>query len=143
MGQWVIIADTGFWIAILDDRDTYHLVALQLAKTLQEPLITTIPVITEVCYLLQKRRGQNFATAFLRSHRRNAFRLFEMTEFHLLRCEELMVQYADLPMDFADASLVILAENLGHGRIVSTDKRDFGAYRWKNRHPFQNLLEIA
>jgi len=143
MGQWVIIADTGFWIAILDDRDTYHLVALQLAKTLQEPLITTIPVITEVCYLLQKRRGQNFATAFLRSHRRNAFRLFEMTEFHLFRCEELMVQYENLPMDFADASLVILAENLGHGRIVSTDKRDFGAYRWKNRHPFQNLLEIA
>jgi uncharacterized protein len=143
VGQWVIIADTGFWLAILDDCDTYHLVALQLAKTLQEPLITTIPVITEVCYLLQKRRGQNFATAFLRSHRRSAFRLFEMTELHLLRCEELMVQYANLPMDFADASLVILAENLGHGRIVSTDKRDFGAYRWKNRHPFQNLLEVA
>lgn len=143
MGQWVIIADTGFWIAILDDRDTYHLVALELAKTLQEPLITTIPVITEVCYLLQKRRGQNFATAFLRSHQRSAFRLFEMTEFHLLRCEELMVQYANLPMDFADASLVILAEKLGHGRIVSTDKRDFEAYRWKNRHPFKNLLTVA
>ena len=52
-----------------------------------------------------------------------------------------MIQYANLPMDFADASLVILAEHLGHGRIVSTDKRDFGAYRWKNREPFQNLLE--
>ena len=52
-----------------------------------------------------------------------------------------MTQYADLPMDFADASLVVLAEHLGHGRIVSTDKRDFGAYRWKNRQPFQNLLD--
>ena len=51
-----------------------------------------------------------------------------------------MQQYADLPMDFADASLVILAEELGHGRILSTDNRDFHTYRWKNRHPFQNLL---
>jgi predicted nucleic acid-binding protein len=42
--------------------------------------------------------------------------------------------------DLADASLVLLAEKLGHGRILSTDLRDFGAYRWKNREPFQNLL---
>ena len=41
----------------------------------------------------------------------------------------------------ADASLVLLAEHLGHGRILSTDERDFGAYRWKNRKPFKNLLE--
>ena len=47
-----------------------------------------------------------------------------------------MCQYADLPMDLADASLLILAEKLGHGRILSTDQCDFQAYRWKNRHPF-------
>lgn len=44
-------------------------------------------------------------------------------------------------MDLADASLVLLAEHLGHGRILSTDKRNFQAYRWKNQHPFENLLE--
>ncbi|MEQ1531663.1 MAG: hypothetical protein ABL925_20315 [Methylococcales bacterium] len=37
-----------------------------------------------------------------------------------------------------------LSENyknyLGHGRILSTDKRDFHAYRWKNTQPFSNLL---
>ncbi len=43
-------------------------------------------------------------------------------------------------MDLADASVVLLAEHLEHGRILSTDKRDFQTYRWKNRHPFQNLL---
>jgi hypothetical protein len=53
----------------------------------------------------------------------------------------LMSQYETLPMDFADASLIILAEHLGHGRIVSTDRRDFHAYRWKNHHPFHNLLD--
>jgi predicted nucleic acid-binding protein len=51
-----------------------------------------------------------------------------------------MKKYADLPMDVADASLVVLAEYLGHGRILSSDKRDFQTYRWKNHEPFENLL---
>ena len=53
---------------------------------------------------------------------------------------ELMERYSDLPMDLADASLVLLAEHLGHGRILSTDQRDFRTYRWKQRQPFENLL---
>jgi uncharacterized protein len=51
-----------------------------------------------------------------------------------------MAKYQDLPMDLADASLVILAEHLGHGRIFSVDRRDFNTYRWKNTQPFENLL---
>lgn len=45
-----------------------------------------------------------------------------------------------LPMDLADASLVLLAEESGEGRVVSTDERDFHTYRWKSQHPFRNLL---
>jgi predicted nucleic acid-binding protein len=56
------------------------------------------------------------------------------------RMLELMARYASLPMDLADASLVVLAERLGDGRILSTDQRDFASYRWKNRRPFRNLL---
>ena len=52
----------------------------------------------------------------------------------------LMKRYANLPMDLADASLVLLAGHLGHGRILTTDERDFGAYRWKSRKPFRNLM---
>jgi predicted nucleic acid-binding protein len=52
----------------------------------------------------------------------------------------MIIKYSDLPMDLADASLVLLAEKLGHGRILSTDRRDFRTYRWKNHSPFQNLL---
>jgi uncharacterized protein len=42
---------------------------------------------------------------------------------------ELLENYADLPMDMADASLVALAEHLGHGRILSSDRRNFNIYR--------------
>ena len=59
---------------------------------------------------------------------------------HFIRILELTSKYQDLPMDLADASLVILAEEIGQGVIVSTDRRDFKSYRWKNKHPFENLL---
>ncbi len=48
-----------------------------------------------------------------------------------------MRKYAALPMDLVDASLVLLAEHLNHGRIFSSD--DFGTYRWKTRKSFKNL----
>jgi len=65
-----------------------------------------------------------------------ASQIFDLEADLLPRMTALLEQYADLPMDLADASLVILAEHLGHGRILSTDQRDFGIYRWKNTHPF-------
>ena len=52
-----------------------------------------------------------------------------------------MQKYRDLPMDLADTSLVILAEELGSGQILSVDYRDFNTYRWKNTEPFQNLFQ--
>ena len=66
--------------------------------------------------------------------------VIDLNKGHAAQRGKLMQKYADLPMDLADASLVILAEELGHGRILSTDQRDFKAYRWKNHKPFQNLL---
>lgn len=61
-------------------------------------------------------------------------------EHDLPRLRVLMKKYTDLPMDLADASLVLLAEQSGDGRILSTDQRDFHAYRFKQRKPFRNLL---
>ncbi|NDJ24733.1 hypothetical protein GS682_24430 [Nostoc sp. B(2019)] len=53
---------------------------------------------------------------------------------------ELMEKYADLPMNMADASLIVLAEYLRHGRILTVNQRDFSTYRLNNNHPFKNLL---
>jgi len=84
------------------------------------------------------------AAIFLKAQQTaHLFSLFAINEAHLPRIVELMIQYADLPMDLADASLVLLAEELGHGRIISTDRRDFHTYRWKNHQPFCNLLETV
>jgi uncharacterized protein len=136
----MIIADTGFWVALGNPKDDYHDLALQRFGTLAEPLITTWPVMTEVCHLLLQRRGIQAQIKFIELYQRGVFTVFDITASHTRRLYVLMQEYADLPMDLADASLVLLAEHLNHGRILSTDRRDFHTYRWKSTRPFTNLL---
>lgn len=50
------------------------------------------------------------------------------------RAFELMDQYADHPMDLADASLVAAAEALGTRRIFTIDRKDFETYRVRRGH---------
>jgi predicted nucleic acid-binding protein len=138
----VIIADTGFWLALANRGDRHHGAAAAALAKLREPLITTWPVMTETCHLLATRLGYVAHERFVESAARGAFTLFALQSGHLPRIRELLGKYRDLPMDLADASLVILAEELGSGRILSTDARDFGAYRWKQRKPFRNLLTL-
>ena len=136
----MIIADTGFWLALANSKDRQHDKAREALELYQEPLITTWPVMTETCHLLLNRLGVMAELAFLKSYERGAFNIFPLQEEHTDRLIRLMTRYADLPMDLADASLVILAEEYGDGRILSTDERDFKTYRWKNRKPFENLM---
>ena len=137
----MILTDTGFWLALANVRDRHHAAAKSALSDIDEPLVTTWPVMTETCHLLLSRVGEQSARAFIDSGARGAFEVFDLSREHLPRIAELMLRYAKLPMDLADASLVLLAEELGSGRILSTDQRDFGAYRWKNKKPFQNLLK--
>ncbi len=136
----MIVADTSFFVALGNQNDRYHQLAVQVLNTLNEPLVTTYPVITETCYLLSRWGGNNAQCSFLREVAQEAFEVFDLRSYHVTRMVELMEKYVDLPMDMADASLVVLAEHLGHGRILTLDQRDFNTYRWNNSNPFKNLL---
>jgi len=137
----MVIVDSGFWIALANQQDDFHQKASAcFPEFKQEGFITTWCVITEACYLLQKEIGIDAPTALLNKVGKGKLKVFELTQVHCPDAIKLMNKYRDLPMDLADASLVILAEHLGHGRILSVDQRDFNTYRWKNTKPFQNLL---
>jgi len=137
----MILADSGFWIALGNRRDKHHASARgALDRWSDEGFASTWPVLTEVTHLLGARVGTSQAVAFIESVANGACSIPDPPIDALLRAHVLMSRYRDLPMDLADASLVILAEDLGEGRILSTDQRDFGGYRWKNTRPFTNLL---
>ena len=135
-----IIADSGFWIALFNRSDAFHAQSVTALSGLEKRLITTWPVMTETCHILLRRGGQAAQQQFVSQWVQGRFDIFEVTHAHATKIQALMHKYADLPMDFADASLVLLAGELGHGDILTTDQRDFGAYRWKSRRPFRNLL---
>jgi len=136
----MIIADSSFWIALANSRDTHHLRAKTVYESLNEGLVTTWPVMAETCHLLVKRLGVHAQLNFIKAWINGAFELFDLPPEADQEIFSLMKKYVDLPMDLADASLIILAESLGHGRILSSDRRDFKTYRWKTRKPFENLL---
>lgn len=136
----MVLSDTGFWLAFFNANDRFHAMAVERMQKLEEALITTWPVITETSYLLGKRLGVSNQLRFILALETGYIEFFDLQTSHLIRIRQLIKQYEDLPVDLADASLVLLAEELGRGQIISTDVRDFETYRWKNHHPFQNLL---
>ncbi|BAZ89636.1 MULTISPECIES: type II toxin-antitoxin system VapC family toxin [Cylindrospermopsis] len=138
----MIIVDTGFWLALANKQDAVHIAAKKRFQDLaNQQFITTWCVVTETCYLLQKRVGVDAPKIFINKISTGKLQIFDLKQNHCQRIEELIEKYQDLPMDLADASLVILAEQLGHGRILSVDYRDFNTYRWKNTEPFDNLFQ--
>jgi len=136
----VIAVDAGFLFALVDRRDAWHERAKAMAPTASDGWITTWPVVTEAAHLMMRRLGPQFAAALMDDVAAGGIGLWEPPRVQLARIAPLMRRHAALPMDLADASLVLLAEHLGHGHIFSTDERDFRTCRWKNRKPFQNLL---
>jgi hypothetical protein len=55
----------------------------------------------------------------------------------------LMERYADTPMDFADATLVLLAEALGVFDVLALDRRGFSTYRTAGGRPFRLVLDVG
>ena len=98
-------------------------------------LVTTLPVVTEVVYLLSYSIAAQLA--FL-NFADDAVEMDENTASDLPRIVEIMAKYADLPADFADASLVALCERRDMGAIA-IDK-DFLVYRMANGRPLRNVF---
>lgn len=136
----MLIADTGFFYALADRSDRHHAVAVTALEGIREPLITTWPVLTETTHLMQVRLGAAVAARFMDLVADGLCVIHAIDPAQSRAMAKLMRKYADLPMDLADASLVLLAEHLDDGRILSTDQRDFKTYRFKNHKPFRNVL---
>ena len=136
----MILVDAGFLYALLDKDDAWHVRAVAASEEVKEKWITTWPVLTETTHLIVRYLGAEPATALMQDVADGDIALWDIAPESRRRLPALMQRYADLPMDLADASLVLLADVLEHGRILTTDERDFRTYRWKSRRPFQNML---
>lgn len=102
-----------------------------------KPLITTFAIITELFHFLVGnlngvQRGWELLTV-------GGVSLAPIVESEWPALEILMVKYADRPMDFADATLVHVAEREGMSTILTLDHDDFETYRIGRKGKFRIL----
>jgi hypothetical protein len=128
----LILVDTGPLVALFDPADGSHARCVRVLRSVDEPLATTIPVLTEAFHLL--RPGSTGAQRLMDFISESGLTVWTFDDGLLGRCFELMIQYADHPMDLADASLVALAEAERLKRIFTIDRNDFDTYRIKRGH---------
>jgi predicted nucleic acid-binding protein len=128
----MILVDTGPLVALFDPQDGQHARCATALEAIREPIVTTIPVLTEAFHVLGPASiGSDRLREFIEQGGMSVWFLDRTT---LTRAFELMELYGDHPMDLADASLVTAAETLGTRRVFTIDRNDFETYRVRRGH---------
>ncbi len=134
-----LLLDTGGLISLLDRRQPGHAAFREAFERFEGTVVGTEAVLTEASHLLSRAPGgREAAVEFFAA---GGAVLVPSSAASLRRCLELMRRYRDLPMDYADATLVVLAEELRTDLVLTTDRRDFGVYRIAGRRKFRILPE--
>lgn len=137
----MILTDTGPLVALFDPKDGAHRHCRDILKTVREPLLTTIPVLTEAFHVLTPAsQGSDRLRDFIAQ---KGISVWFMTAAYLERAFELMETYADHPMDLADASLVVGAEILAARKVFTLDRNDFETYRVRRGHRYYSFQVIG
>jgi predicted nucleic acid-binding protein len=130
------VVDAGPLIALFDRDDRYHHRAVDFVRNCRARLITNLAVLTEATFLLR------FSVEAQCDLLRWAYKSLEIdqgTSADLPRIITLIEKYRDMPADFADVSLVALAERLGVSHVASVDS-DFAIYRLSDKRPLKNVF---
>ena len=134
------LVDTGAVVALVNRSDRFHAAAVEWFARFRGQLLTTEAVITETAYVLAASPPHQRA-ALLWFERARAAGLLKVEPVE--NCEVLsriIARYSNLPCDYADASLIALAERSGVTAIATVDQRDFSVYRLRGRKRFRILL---
>jgi predicted nucleic acid-binding protein len=128
------LLDTGVLVALLDRSERNHERCVEDLRSFSGELLTTEPVLTEALYLLgPSMKAQKACIEFVL---KGGATLVPQSAASLSRSMTLMEKYHDVPMDFADATLVVLAEETGTDEVFTLDRRGFSAYRIHGRKAF-------
>lgn len=133
------LIDAGPLIALFDKDDSYHTVVKSyLAEHFVGHLYSTWPVITEASHLL--KFNINVQIDFYKWIDRGAIQIVNIEAENFRRLIDLSEKYRNVPMDLADATLLVLSEVSGIKEIITLDS-DYYIYRTKNKKMLKNLLE--
>lgn len=120
-------------VALFDARDSAHEECREILRALQCTLVTTWPALTEAFYFLEELAARELLWDLISQGTVETEDILR-SEFSGMR--GYMAKYADLPMDFADASLVVVAERLRLRKVFTLDHH-FRLYRPRHARHFE------
>ena len=127
-----ILVDTGFLVSLFRPADRLRAQARECLLANRRPLLTAAPVIVETCLFLDATgKGRLLEWA-----QRGAVAVAEVPVSSYAEIGTIIRKYADRRIDFADATLVWLANNTGMRDILTVDEADFSVYRLKGGKRF-------
>jgi predicted nucleic acid-binding protein len=126
--------DTGPWVALIDRSEGKHNQSVEWFRQFEGDIFSSEAVLTEVLYLLNSSsKAQLAAFDFVLN---GAITIVASDLESLRKAKKLTAKYSDVPMDYADATLVCLADDLSIPHVVTFDVRGFGIYRLSLKRPF-------
>lgn len=132
-----ILIDAGPLIALFDKSDSYHAQSVEFLKRYTGTLLTTWPVVTETSHMLGfSVRAQ---ITFLQWINRGGLHLVEIEFSSITRLIELCNKFEDVPMDLADATLIVAAEDCNIKEVATIDS-DFYIYRDVRKRYLKNIF---
>lgn len=133
------LLDSGFLYATVDKGDVNHARVVQVLTSLTDDIVLPVTILVETSYLIQARLGHAAMRRFVEQLKESPFRFVSVSNADVARITGLLTQYADLELDFVDASIVTIAERLDIQRVLTVDQRDFRAIRPKHC-PYFDIL---
>jgi predicted nucleic acid-binding protein len=136
----LVLVDTGPLVAYLDRGDPTHEFVRARWELMAGRFVTTAAVFTEAMHFLGPMPSGS--EALISFFREGPLMLIDVFRLAMLeRASTLMRRYRNVPMDFADATLIVLAENLNTANILTLDERGFRTFRYGRNKLFRLLLQ--
>jgi len=127
------IADTGFIVAACNQYDAYHAWAVNIARSVTEPLLTCEAVLAEAAFHLKS------CSAVFALLDDELLRIAFDISKHTSQLYELARRYSDRRPDLADLCLIRMSEIHPRHSVITIDESDFRVYR-RNRRDLIPLI---
>jgi len=121
------IADTGLIVAFGSRTDRHHAWAVELARSITEPLLTCEAVLAEAVFHLG---SSSYVLALVED---DMLRIAFDCSRHLEKLKDLARRYEDRNPDLADLCLIRMSEIYPKHPVITVDETDFRIYRRNKR----------
>ena len=124
-----VIVDASFLVSLISTKERHHAACVQVAQGLNGRLVIPITVLPEATFLIARRISHRAMRTFIKKLQNPQWQIETITAADIERAAQILDIYQDAELDFADSTIVAVAERLNVETILTLDRRDFQMIR--------------